>query len=65
MEDEPINAALAAANVALSGKSQSYGNRLASIELRAVDAHTGAWEIAALVSVALATTLAVVGVWFI
>lgn len=57
--------ALQAANQALTGRSTKHEARLASTELRDVDAKTGAWEMAAMVSVALATLLALVAVWFL
>jgi hypothetical protein len=58
-------AALQAANQALTGRSVKPQSRLASSELRDVDAQTGAWEMAAMAAVALATLLAVVAVWFL
>jgi hypothetical protein len=57
--------ALQAANQALTGRSVKAQSRLASTELRDVDAKTGAWEMAAMASVALATFLVVLGVWFL
>jgi hypothetical protein len=58
-------AALQAANQALTGRSVKPQGRLSSTELRDVDANTGAWEMAAMASVALATFLAVLGIWFL
>jgi hypothetical protein len=58
-------AALQAANQALTGRSVKQESRLSSTELRDVDAKTGAWEMAAMASVALATFLAVLALWFL
>jgi hypothetical protein len=55
--------ALQAANLALTGRSVKPHSRLSAAELRDVDAKTGAWEMAAMASVALATFIAVLGVW--
>lgn len=58
--------ALDAANLALTGRNRaSTTSRFASIELRHVDPQTGAWELAAMASVALATVLVVLGIWFL
>lgn len=59
------HSALQAANQALTGRGTKPDTRLASTELRDVDARTGAWEMAAMVSVALATILAVIAIWFL
>lgn len=64
MERQSVETALNAANLALNGRSERHTSRFASIELRAVDPQTGAWEIAAMASVALATALLVIGLWF-
>jgi hypothetical protein len=64
MEQQPIDDALQAANLAIAGRSRQSG-RFASVELRTVDPQTGAWEVAAVASVALATLLLVLGVWFL
>jgi hypothetical protein len=57
------HSALQAANQALTGRSDKRETHLTSAELRDVDAKTGAWEMAAMVSVGLATILAVIAVW--
>lgn len=59
------HSALEAANQALTGRSTKAEARLASSELRDVDARTGAWEMAAMAAVAVATILAVVAVWLL
>lgn len=56
--------ALRAANLALSGRRQSEIRSLTVVDLRLEDPHTGAWEMAAMAAVALASTLAAVGLWF-
>jgi len=65
MDHHPLNEALEAANLALSGQRRGPNSGFASIELRSVDPRTGAWEVAAVASVALATLLLVLGVWFL
>ncbi len=62
LNDDP---ALRAANLALSGRRRREASRFASIELRFTDPRTGPWEIAAIGSVALASVLIVLGVWFL
>lgn len=73
--------ALEAANQALSSGGTRGASRLASVELRGVSELTsesrgvqregdsalpnGAWELAAMTSVAVATLLVVLGVWFL
>jgi hypothetical protein len=59
------DSALQAANQALTGRGTKPDTRLSSAELRDVDAKAGAWEMAAMVSVALATFLAVLAIWFL
>jgi hypothetical protein len=59
------HSALQAANQALTGRGTKRDAKLASSELRDVDAKTGAWEMAAMVSVALAAILAVIALWFL
>jgi hypothetical protein len=59
------HSALQAANQALTGRSSKREAKLASAELRDVDARTGAWEMAAMASVALAAILAVIAIWFL
>ena len=56
--------ALRAANLALSGQLRREASRFASIELRFADRRTGPWEMAAMASVAFASFLIVVGLWF-
>jgi hypothetical protein len=63
-EEDTLNPALRAANLALSGRKHREVTRLASIELRFVDAQSGPWEAAAMICVALLAMLAVLAVWF-
>ena len=63
-EEQHLDPALRAANLALSGRRHREASRFASIELRFTDPRTGPWEAAALVSVAVASFLIVLGVWF-
>jgi len=72
MESEVAEHALQAANVALNGRrTERTASRLASIQLRGIhepprsDRHHVMWEVAAVVSVALAAALFVSGVWFL
>ena len=65
MDEQTIDSALRAANAALTGRAEQQTARFASIELRSVDPQTGAWELAAMASVALATVLLVIGLWFL
>jgi hypothetical protein len=65
MDQQPLHDALDAANLALTGRNGRASGRFASIELRSVDAKTGAWDIAAIASVALATVLLILGIWFL
>lgn len=72
MDSEPIDHALEAANLALAGRRiERAASRFASIQLRELGnsarsaRHHWAWEAAAVLSVGLATTLFVVGVWFL
>ncbi|MBN2194496.1 MAG: hypothetical protein JW751_16885 [Polyangiaceae bacterium] len=65
-DGEPVlDPALRAANQALSGTRQREASRFASIELRFTDPRTGPWEIAAMGAVGLASTLFVLGLWFL
>lgn len=64
-EQEILDPALRAANAALVDSRDRDASRFASIELKFADRHTGPWEMAAMTSVALATALVVVGVWFL
>ena len=64
-EEQHLDPALRAANLALSGRRHREASRFASIELRFTDPRTGPWEVAALVSVAVASFLLVLGVWFL
>jgi hypothetical protein len=57
--------ALRAANLALSGRKHREVTRLASIELKAGDPRSGAWEALAMASVGLLAALVVVGVWLL
>lgn len=63
VQQEP-DTALRAANLALSGRQRREASRFASIELRFADRRTGPWEMAAMASVAFASLLIVVGLWF-
>ena len=56
--------ALRSANLALSGRKSQDPSPLAAVELEFDDPQTGAWELAALASVAVAAALLVVGLWF-
>jgi hypothetical protein len=60
-----IDPALRAANLAFSGRRRREASRFASIELRFTDPRTGPWEVAAVLSVAVASVLIVLGVWFL
>lgn len=62
--DEDENQGLLAANLALSGRKHREVTRLASIELRYVDAKSGPWEAVAMLSVGVATMLGVLALWF-
>ena len=62
--EQHLDTALRAANLALSGRRHYEANRFASVELRLTDLRVGRWEIAAMTAVAVASALAVVGVWF-
>ncbi|MEZ4224605.1 MAG: hypothetical protein R3B13_26885 [Polyangiaceae bacterium] len=64
-EQQPMDSALRAANLALSGQRSREASRFASIELRFSDPRTGPWEMAAMASVAVVALLFVVGVWFL
>ena len=63
-DEEALDPALRAANLALSGRKHREVTRLASIELRSVDARSGPWEAAAMVAVGMMALLTVAGVWF-
>ena len=67
MSDGELNfdPALRAANQAFSGRRRREASRFASIELRFTDPRTGPWEIAAMATVALASVLVVLGIWFL
>jgi hypothetical protein len=67
MTEEPqhVDSALRAANIALSGRQRREASRFASIELRFTDPRTGPWELAAMASVAFASMLVVIGLWFL
>jgi hypothetical protein len=56
--------ALEAANQALSGRTPKPMTRVAASDL-SFNATSGGWELAAMASVALATVLAVVGLWLL
>ena len=63
-DEEAFDPALRAANLALSGRKHREVNRIASIELRSVDAQSGPWEAVAMLSVGLFTLLFVCAAWF-
>ena len=63
--EQNFDPALRAANVALSGQRKRETSRFASIELRFTDQHSGAWEFAAMASVAAAALLVVLGLWLL
>jgi hypothetical protein len=63
--EESLDPALRAANIALSGRRKRETSRFASIELRFTDSQAGAWEFAALASVAAAALLVVIGLWLL
>lgn len=63
-DEDSLDPALRAANLALSGRKHREVNRLASIELRSVDAQSGPWEAAAMMSVGLFALLVVCAAWF-
>lgn len=64
-ESEPqYDPALSEANQALSGRRTREASRFASIELRFTDARSGAWHVAAMMSVGLLAVLCVLGLWF-
>ena len=62
--EQPLDTALRAANLALTGQQRREASRFASIELRFADRRTGPWEMAAMASVALAAFMIVLAVWF-
>jgi hypothetical protein len=64
-EEQHVDPALRAANLALSGSRRREASRFASIELRFSDSRSGAWEVAAMASIAMASLLLVLGVWFL
>ena len=61
----PIDPALAAANLALTGKRRRQASRFASIELESIDRKADAWEAAAMIAVGTAALLAVLAAWTI
>jgi hypothetical protein len=63
-DEDSLDPALRAANLALSGRKHREVNRIASIELRSVDAQNGPWEAAAMLSVGLLALLVVCAAWF-
>ena len=60
-----IDPALRAANLAVSGSKHREVARLASIELRAGDPRSSAWEVAAMASVGILALFVVVGIWLL
>ncbi len=63
-EEDSLDPALRAANLALSGRKHREVSRLASIELRFVDAQSGPWEAVAMLSVGVLAMLFVLGAWY-
>jgi len=63
--EQHFDPALRAANMAFSGRRRREATRFASIELRFTDARAGAWEMAAMASIAAAALLIVAGLWFL
>jgi hypothetical protein len=63
--EQNFDPALRAANIALSGRRKRETSRFASIELRFTDQEAGAWEFAAMASVATAALLVVLGLWLL
>jgi hypothetical protein len=63
--EQPLDPALRAANIALTGRRKRETSRFASIELRFTDSQAGAWEFAAMASVAGAALLVVLGLWLL
>lgn len=71
MQLQPLDPALHAANLALTGrKTERAASRFASIELRDVgssihaERKTLAWEMAAITAVGMAALLGVTALWF-
>lgn len=64
-QEQTMDSALRAANLALTGQQRREASRFASIELRFEDPATGPWELAAMASVAFASLLVVLGIWFL
>ncbi len=64
-DHQPVDSALRAANQALTGRQRREASRFASIELRITDPRTGPWEMAAMASIAFASMLVVIGLWFL
>jgi hypothetical protein len=62
--EQQLDTALRAANLALSNRKHRDRNTFAAVDLRLDNPRAGAWEMAALTSVAVATFLVVVGLWF-
>ena len=63
-EQQTLDSALRAANLALSGRRRREASRFASIELRFTDRQSGPWELIAVATVAVASFLIVIGLWF-
>lgn len=63
-DEELLDPALRAANLALTGRKHREVSRLASIELRFVDSKSGPWEAAAMLAVGVLAMLSVAAVWF-
>ncbi|HEY3236654.1 MAG TPA: hypothetical protein VGJ84_18185 [Polyangiaceae bacterium] len=61
--DSQQNAAIHAANQALSGRRRRRAGHLASIDLRFFTPKTGPWEVLAMVSLAVTSILLVLGIW--
>jgi hypothetical protein len=64
-EQQHFDPALRAANLALSRRKNREVSRLTSLELRFSDPRHTPWEALAMISVAVASVLLVLGLWFL
>jgi hypothetical protein len=65
LQGDPDDQALRSANRALTGRRTREATRFASIELRFTDNRSGPWEMAAVMSLGVAASLAVLALWFL
>lgn len=63
MERQEVDTALAAANVALSGRRQREASSFASIELREADPGSGRWELVVAAAIGVMAFAIVVAAW--